>query len=51
VTEMQLSQPRRRVRHPYFSALTLSQLVRFCTVHTRHHTTFLPSATALAHER
>jgi hypothetical protein len=41
VMEMQRSQPRRRVTHPYFSVLTLSQLVRFCTVHTRHHTAFL----------
>jgi DinB superfamily len=44
VMEMQSSQPRRRVNHPYFGALTLPQLVRFCTVHTRHHTAFLPSA-------
>jgi hypothetical protein len=51
VMEMQLSQPRRRVTHPYFSALTLPQLVRFCTVHTRHHTAFLPNPTAPANER
>lgn len=51
VTETQLSQPRRQVIHPYFGVLTLTQLVRFCTVHTRHHTAFLPNATALADER
>jgi hypothetical protein len=51
VMEVQRSQPRRRVTHPYFSSLTLPQLVRFCTVHTRHHTAFLPNATTLADER
>jgi len=51
VIEMQRSQPRRRVTHPYFSVLTLSQLVRLCTVHTRHHTAFLPNATALVDQR
>lgn len=44
VIEMQQSQPRRRVTHPYFNTLTLTELVRFCTVHTRHHTAFLPNA-------
>jgi hypothetical protein len=35
-------QPRRRVTHPYFSVLTLRELVELCTVHARHHTAFLP---------
>jgi hypothetical protein len=51
VMDMQRSQPRRRVTHPYFSFLTLSQLVRFCTVHTRHHAAFLPDATGPVSER
>ena len=51
VKDMEVSQPRRRVTHPYFGVLTLPQLVRFCTVHTRHHTAFLPQQTALANER
>ncbi|HEV8449514.1 MAG TPA: DinB family protein [Gemmatimonadaceae bacterium] len=51
VMDLQQSQPRRRVTHPYFGALTLPQLVRFCTVHTRHHAAFLPDATVLANGR
>jgi DinB family protein len=47
VREMQLSQPRRRVAHPYFGLLTLPQLVRFCTVHTHHHAAFLPTRASL----
>jgi len=42
VIDTQQFQPRRRVMHPYFGALTLPQLVRFCTVHTQHHAAFLP---------
>ncbi len=28
---------RQRIDHPYFGALTLAQLLRLTTVHTRHH--------------
>jgi hypothetical protein len=51
IMEMQLSQPHRRVTHPYFSFLTLPELVKLCTVHARHHMAFLPDPTALANER
>jgi len=34
--------PRMRATHPYFGSLSLSEAVRFCAVHTRHHTGFLP---------
>jgi hypothetical protein len=33
----------RYVRHLYFGALTLSQSLRVCIEHTRHHTAFLPA--------
>src|SRR5207247_2778015 len=46
IMEMQRSQPRRRVTHPYFNFLTLSELVKLCTVHVRHHMAFLPDAMA-----
>ncbi|HEY5220243.1 MAG TPA: DinB family protein [Gemmatimonadaceae bacterium] len=44
VREVQHESPGQRVRHPYFGALTLTELVRFCTVHIRHHAAFLPDA-------
>ena len=34
--------PRRCVTHPFFGALTLDHAIRFSSVHTRHHTAFLP---------
>src|SRR6185503_12925762 len=34
--------PRRRMSHPLFGALSLDQGIRFVTVHTRHHAAFLP---------
>lgn len=37
--------PRRRVTHPYFNALTLEQLLRFGAVHTRHHAAFVREST------
>ena len=51
VMERQLLQPRRRATHPYFSFLTLPELVKLCTVHARHHMAFLPNGTPLANER
>lgn len=42
VVNAERSEPRRRVTHPYFSALSLRELVRLCTVHARHHAAFLP---------
>jgi len=41
IVETQRTSPRRCVTHPYFDALTLSQLLRLCAIHTRHHAGFL----------
>ena len=35
-------EPRRRVTHAYFGALTLVEGLRLAAVHTRHHARFLP---------
>lgn len=35
---------RRGATHPYFGPLSLVGTVRFCNVHIRHHTAFLPAA-------
>jgi hypothetical protein len=40
------TEPRRRVTHPYFNTLSLRELVKLCTVHARHHTSFLPAASS-----
>lgn len=40
------NEPRRRVTHPYFSSLSLPELVKLCTVHAQHHTAFLPASIA-----
>jgi hypothetical protein len=37
--------PDRHARHPFFGALTLSELLRFNVEHTRHHLGFLPDVT------
>lgn len=35
-----------RLDHPYFGAMTLAQLLRLTTVHTRHHRRMLPGGAA-----
>jgi hypothetical protein len=42
------SEPRRRLTHPLFGAISLDQAIRLCAVHTRHHAAFLP-ASQVAH--
>ena len=34
-----------RLTHPYFGELSLTDGVRFCAIHTRHHGRFLPVTT------
>jgi hypothetical protein len=34
--------PRRRISHPLFGALSLDHGIRFVSVHTQHHTALLP---------
>ncbi len=36
--------PGRRLVHPYFGPLPLAHVLRFATLHTRHHLAFLPAA-------
>jgi uncharacterized damage-inducible protein DinB len=40
------SAPRRRVLHPYFGPVSLSQAIRVCEVHTRHHAALLAQYSA-----
>lgn len=35
--------PARRLTHPFFGELSMSQAIRFIGVHTRHHAAFLPA--------
>jgi hypothetical protein len=42
IVKAEQTEPRRRVTHPYFSVLSLRELVKLCTVHARHHMAFLP---------
>jgi uncharacterized damage-inducible protein DinB len=37
-------EPRRRVTHPFFGAITLDEAIQLAAVHTRHHAAFLPSS-------
>ena len=41
------TEPRRRVTHPMFGALSLDHAIRLLSVHTRHHAAFLPMRTQL----
>jgi hypothetical protein len=46
--ETMAREPRRRVTHPYFNALSLEQLLRFGAIHTRHHAAFVRESTRKA---
>ena len=41
-------EPNRTCAHPYFGALTIREMLVFASVHTWHHTDFLPASRTLA---
>lgn len=43
-----ITEPDRRVTHPFFGEITLDHAIQIAIVHTRHHAAFLPEARSVA---